>query len=155
MSTYRGNAFLKDSVIQDSQINHSSIANSTLDMANQRITSVSEPLVGSDSATKQYVDSLGIRFNDIVLTGVNKSVISTVVRGSFVVTVTNSVQGGPTAIFNVTKNNSDVAASVTRTAMTPGHDNMTGLDIIWPPSQGIQLYKSTSAYNGNYIIKIF
>ena len=82
------------------------------------------------------------------------TLVSTSLSGSFVITVTNLVLGGPSAVFNVTNNGSGNCGQVMRTVAAPGNDKATTLDIKWPGNTGILLNKTKLNYDGSYRIKI-
>lgn len=160
---FEGNGFFDQSVVNNSSVNNtiitsSAISTSSIDMLNtsgnyQNITNAASPINPHDVAIKLYVDNLGISINNITLISTTGTLISTNLTGSFVITVTNLILNGPSAIFNITKNNSNNLAHIVRTVMTPGTNRVT-LNINWPVNSGIILYKDKSTFDGSYAIKI-
>ena len=112
------------------------------------------PINDHDVAIKLYVDNLGIRFNNITLTGTQGTAISSDYKGSFVITVTNLITNGPSATFHITKNEPSVCAHIIRHTLSPGLSTLTGLDIKWPVNSMPMLSKTDNNYNGSYRIKI-
>jgi hypothetical protein len=154
-SGYFDLSVLVNSSVGNTKITDSAINRSSIDMNMQNITSVKDPIDSQDAATKKYVDDLGIVISQVSLSGVTETQISSANRGSFVITVNNLEQGGPSGIFHVTKNEANNYAHIVRTVATPGISiSPVTLMIKWPPTSGILLYKSGNAYNGNYRVKI-
>lgn len=179
---YEGNAYLEQSYITNSTISNdiitiSSINTSSIDMLSssgnyQNITSVKDPINRQDAATKSYVDSLGIVISDYTLTSTSSTLISTPIitqttsgnvlvtsstspnYGSYVLTITNLVSGGPSAIFNITKNQTSNCGAVMRTVASPGNDHNCTIDVKWPANSGILLYKTNPNYDGSYRVKL-
>lgn len=158
-SGYFDGSYLINSTVSNTYINGGTITTSSIDMLDnvgnyQNITNVKDPINLQDAATKNYVDNLEIYLNNsCVLTGISPVLISNKQYGSFVVTVSNSING-PTAIFHVTKTAASQYAHVTRTAASPGIGTLTFLQITWNPNQGIYLNKNNSSYDGAYKVKI-
>jgi hypothetical protein len=161
MSVYfEGNAYIDGGKIQNALVSLSSVGNcrittSSLDMNLQNITSVLDPVLPQDAATKKYVDNLGIVITDVTLSGTNETLVSSSLKGSYTVLVTNNVANGPTAVFHVTKNEAPRHAHITRTVATPGYQTDTSLRVTWLPNDGIYLKKTASYFDGSYTIKIF
>lgn len=159
MSTYfEGNAFIDGGQVQNTLVTANSISNciittSTLDMNLYNITSVLDPINPQDAATKKYVDDLAIVLSNITLTGTSGTVISTSLKGSFIVKVDNLVSNGPSGIFNITKIEANKEAQCNRVSASPGYTSDTTLMISWPPNSSIYLRKTGSDYDGSYNIK--
>jgi hypothetical protein len=161
---FEGNGFFDGSMLTNSTtsnniITTSQITASTIDMLSttgnfQRITNVQSPILPNDAVIKSYVDDLGITIADYTLTGTTGTLISTNLSGSYVITVTNLVLGGPSAVFNVTNNGSGNCGQVMRTVGAPGNDKKATLDISWPGNTGIILFKTNVTYDGSYRVKI-
>jgi hypothetical protein len=151
---FEGNAYIDGGNITTTTIGNCSISTSSLDMNNQNITSVKDPIQQQDAATKQYVDDLGIRFNNALLNGITSTEIFPDQKGSFVITITNIIIDGPSAIFNVTKNRQNSESHIARTVASPGYGTNTLLQLLWPPNSGIMLSKTDNNYNGEYRVKI-
>ena len=155
---FEGNAFIDGGQVQNANVTQSSIGNcaittSTLDMNFKNITSVADPINYSDAATKRYVDDLGIVISVVSLTGTNQSLISNNLKGSYVITITNLVLNGPSAVFNITKSEQSQQAHIARTVASPGLNTRSLLKISWPPNSGIYLYKTENNYDGSYRVK--
>ena len=163
MSAFDGNGYFYNSYVVNSTVSNtniiqSAIRTSSLNMLDingnfQNIINVKDPINLQDAATKKYVDTLGICF-DISLTGTQTTVLSNNVKGSYIITVTNNVLNGPSAIFHVTKSESNLKAGIARTVAAPGVVGNTQLKISWSPNSGICLYKTTTSYDGSYSIKM-
>lgn len=161
---FEGNGYFDGSALTNSSISNSTVTGSTisttsLDMLDsngqyQFITNVQHPVQPHDAATKFYVDALGIMFINTTLVGTTPTLISTTIQGSYVITVTNSILNGPTAVFHATKCNSTLQAHIARTVATPGVGTLNTLTLSWPPNSGIFLAKTQNTFDGNYVVKI-
>jgi len=152
-------SYLTNSTSSNNIITTSTISTSSIDMLDsignyQNITNTAMPINDHDVAIKLYVDNLGIRINNYNLSGTQGVLISSDVKGSFVITVTNLVLNGPCAVFNISKNEQTVVGHVVRNSMTPGLSSFTKLNIKWPIGSGPILYKTDGNYDGSYRVKI-
>lgn len=151
---YFDSSILVNSSIGSSAISGSSITTSSIDMDMQNITNVKDPVQPQDATTKKYVDDLQIVFTTTTLTATTGSIISSNLKGSYVITITNEILNGPSGIFNVTKSESTQNAHIVRTVATPGLSSNVTLNITWPIGSGILLYKTGPSYDGSYRVKI-
>ena len=159
-----GNFYMDSSILINSSISNTIITTSqirtcTIDMLNtsgnyQNITNAATPIQPNDVAIKSYVDALGISIQNYTLTNTLGSLISTDLSGSFVITVKNLIFNGPSAIFNITKNEQSICGQVVRTSAAPGTGTYVTLDISWPSNSGIILFKNGPQYDGSYKVKI-
>lgn len=160
MSVYfEANGFIDGGQVQNVNITSCSIGNSiittsSLDMNMENITSVKDPINNQDAATKKYVDNLEIILRNFTLIGTSTTEISTNQKGSFVVTVSNQILNGPTAIFHVTKSEAVRNAHIVRTAASPGYMSNVFLEILWPPNSSLLLKKTGNQFDGTYKVKI-
>lgn len=160
MSVYfEGNAFIdggrvQNAVVQSSSIGNCTITTSSLDMNLANITSVKDPINPQDAATKKYVDDLGIIITNVSLTSTNNSLVTSFSKGSYRVFVENIVINGPSAVFDITKNETSRSAHIVRTAATPGYMTDTTLRLSWPPNDGLYLRKTNNGFDGAYRVKI-
>ena len=151
---FEGNAFIDGGTLVNSTISNCNITTSSLDMNMENITSVKDPILDQDAATKKYVDDLGIVIKTVTLTNTDLTEIIDYNMGSYVITVTNLVFNGPSGIFNVTKNNPTKEAHIVRTVAALGNGSDISLKITWSPNTGIRLSKTGTDYNGSYRVKI-
>lgn len=157
---YFSESYLTNSSVTNNIITSSTISTSSIDMLNtagnyQNITNVDLPINDHDVAIKLYVDNLGILISNYTLTGIYKTNIAPNLKnGSFIVTVTNLMESGPCATFNISKNDKRVTGQIVRTSMATGITFLTTLNIQWPIDSGPVLYKSNSNYDGSYRVKI-
>ncbi len=125
-----GNVFIDGGQSQNiniiiSTIGNCNISKSSLDMLSstgslQNITNVKNPINQQDAATKKYVDDLGIVISEITLLSTNTTTISNNVKGSYIITISNLIENGPSGIFHITKNEQVNEAHIVRTAAAPG-----------------------------------
>lgn len=153
---YEGNGFFTDSYFSGS-IGSSSIITSKIDMLDtggnyQIITNHEYPVNEHDVAIKGYVDSL-VTSSNVLLSSTTPLLVNSSQIGSFIITIVPIVSGGPSAVFNITKNNATKFAQINRICMTPASD-LNGLQITWPISNGIFLNKTLITFDGNYTVKI-
>ena len=159
-----GNVFIDGGQVQNIVVTSSTIGNcliskSSLDMLSstgnlQNITNVADPINPQDSATKKYVDNLGIVISNVNLTSTSTTTISNYSKGSYVITISNNVLNGPSGIFHVTKSESSQKAHIVRTVAAPGYTSNVFLNVTWPTNSGILLNKTGNNYDGSYLIKI-
>lgn len=163
MSAFDGNGYFYNSYVVNSTVSNTNVIQSIIQTSSlnmldingnyQNIINVKDPINLQDAATKNYVDTLGISF-EISLTNTIPTLLSPRVKGSFVITVSNNVLNGPSAIFHVTKSEMNMNAGIARTVAAPGLAGNTQLIIQWSPNSGIYLYKTNSLYDGSYSIKM-
>lgn len=161
---FEGNGFFDDSYVTNSTMTNtiittSAISKSSIDMLDasgnyQNITNVAIPMNPHDAVIKQYVDDLNIRIINHTLNNTVKTLITSDLSGSFVITVTNLVMNGPSATFHITKNTPEICGHVMRNTLAPGISSLTSLNIVWPAYSGPLLFKSDNNYNGTYRVKI-
>lgn len=156
---YMDASMLTNSSISNNIITTSQIRTCTIDMLStsgnyQNIINVKNPILNQDAATKSYVDALGITIQNYTLSNTLGSLISTDLSGSFVITVKNLVLNGPSAVFNITKNEQNICGQVVRTSAAPGTGTRITLNINWPNNSGIFLFKNGPQFDGSYKVKI-
>lgn len=129
---------------------------STIDMDNQKITSVADPTAVLDAVNKQYCDqnsANGIPTLTVTLTGTNWNIILADTFGVFDIIISNIVVGGPTAKFTIMKPESNRNASVQRWGSNAGTTTFERLEMRWLPSTGIELRKNGNGHDGNYKVR--
>jgi hypothetical protein len=160
---FEGNGFFDGSQLVNSTVSNTTISASSLQACTINmlspignytpITNVQDPVNDQDAATKFYVDRLGTVFN-ISLSNTDNTTLSTNLKGSFMVTITNNVLNGPSAIFNITKSESYKKPHIIRITASPGHSTNTFLEISWPPDSNILLRKTNQYFDGSYLVKL-
>lgn len=128
-----------------------------VDMGDNRITTVGDPIMPQDASNKRYVDDLvagntfvGVTTVDLTLTGTAPTAAIAATTGSFFITVTNIVTNGPCAVFSVSKNNATATANINTLNGVPGVGDTTALVLTWPNNSGIALAKNNASYDGVY-----
>lgn len=155
---FEGNAYLDTSVIVNTTIGNSVITKSSLDMLDslgnyQNITNVASPINPHDVVIKEYIDTF-TNNQTIVLSGTNGSLISSILYGSYIITIKNIVNNGPSAIYNLSKKNASVLPHRIRINSCPDISTSTYLNVTWNINGGIYLSKNTQFFDGNYDIKL-
>lgn len=163
MSVFDGNGYFFNSYITNSTVSNTNVIQSIITTSSinmldingqyQNIINVKDPINPQDAATKHYVDNL-IIVSSIELIDTTSSLISSTLQGSFIITITNNVLNGPSAIYHITKSANTQNAGITRTVSAPGVNQNTQLNLTWPINSGIYINKSNNFYNGSYIIKV-
>lgn len=162
---FEGNGFFDGSIVVNSSIGstlitQSAITKTSLDMLDtygnfQHITNVKDPLLNQDAATKKYVDDLQIVISNVTLSGTSLSLVSNNDKGSFVITISNLILNGPSAIFHVSKNEATNFAHIVRTVAVPGQSSTNVfLELTWPIGDGLYLSKTGLSFDGTYKVKI-
>lgn len=163
MSAFDGNGYFYNSYVVNSTVSNTNVIQSVIQTSSlnmldingnlQNIINVKDPINLQDAATKNYVDTLGICFN-VSLSNTVPALLSSRLKGSFVITITNNVLNGPSAIFHVTKSEANMNAGIARTVAAPGVVGNTQLRLSWSPNSGIYLYKTNTLYDGSYSVKM-
>ena len=152
------NSTIGNNLIYDSQIRTTNIDMSATNGSYLTIVNHAYPINTHDVAIKGYVDSLvtqlGVNTGNVSLTSTINTRLTNILSGSFVVTITNIILNGPSAVFHITKNEQSQAAHIVRTVACPGASSNTTLFITWPANDGIYLNKNGSDYDGGYQYKI-
>lgn len=86
----------------------------------------------------------------VTLTGTICSEINPATKGNFIYQVVNEIKG-PVGIFYLTKNISTNVASIARISHSPSSD-FNKLEMIWNASNGIELCKTKSSFDGIYTL---
>lgn len=151
------NSTITNSIMSGSAINTTNITTSTIDMNGGVITNHGYPVNPNDVVNKIYVDSLatggGIPLVPIVLSVQNYTLAINITSGSILVLVKNSIAGGPSGTFMLSKSESYMQPSITRITSSSGNLTNERLRIKWDPAEGIQLKKTGNNYDGQYLVK--
>ena len=163
-----GNGYFEDSVFTDATIGNSHITTSTLDMNVKNITNVADPIQELDAVNKRWAlanlissatsGNLGnglMSSYSVTLTGTGQVLVdNSLTSGMYYIKVTSTVQGGPTAGFQIV--NPDLTnynSQITRTTSAPGGGSVTSLMMYWD-NTGLYLNKTGLPYDGEYIVGI-
>jgi hypothetical protein len=112
---------------------------------------VDEP-VPAPSPSTSVTDLYG-KGVSIMLSGSDFVPVIAVSPGSYVLTVSSVIAGGPTATFSLSKSVLDMQPSVVRITGSRGADGNEDLEIAWPPNQKIQVRKTGDNYDGMYVVE--
>jgi hypothetical protein len=74
--------------------------------------------------------------------------------GSYVVSVSCLVQGGPAATYTLSKVANQMTASIVRLTSCRGDDGETEIEMLWPETEGLILRKTTPRYDGPYALDL-
>jgi hypothetical protein len=148
-----GTYFKSNSYINGGFVKNVEITNSSLDMNGSTITSVQDPSLPQDAATKNYVDSLTGYLN-VSLSAQNFSLVSDKLKGSIQLIIEAIVEDGPSGIFLLSKTKSTKHAHIVRQISSPGDSSeKEQLMVRWDPGSGIELKKTNNGFDGNYSIR--
>ena len=125
----------------------------------KNFTTLPEPIIPSDQATREYVDNsirdtMSARFSGIIVHLVDDKVSDVILLkpGSYVVTVSALKPGGPTSVFNISKTLTNSEGVIVRTSSCPGQDTGEILEILWSANAKLQLHKSGCHHDGDYLV---
>jgi len=156
MPYHSGNAVLNGTSAKRMTLTNSSVTTSSIDMNLQNITSVKDPILPQDAATKKYVDSaISSYYNTylVTLTGTGVSDAVSLPPGGWYVSVTGTIPGGPVATWTIAKSMTSGDASIFRLASSTSTSGET-LILTWSPSSPLRVHKTGSNYDGAYSVKI-
>ena len=134
------------------------VLSSKIDMDNERITSLADPIANSDAVSKFYCDinsANGIPSVIVTLTDITWNTILMNMSGTFDILVSNIIPDGPCAKFTIMKSGPSRNASINRWNSCSGTTSNERLEMRWPINSGIQLRKNGNGYNGNYKVRYF
>jgi hypothetical protein len=133
------------------------INNSYIDMNNQDLINIRDPVNPQDAVPKWYVDDIvtpggPVTFPTLTftLTGTNATSIIGSTVGSYTLSITSSSTGAPMAKFELLKNDPTKNASITRKMSSCGINTKERLNCTWNPAEAIKVYKDGSNYDGTY-----
>lgn len=138
-------------------IHGSKIRQTDIDMNMSNITSLADPINTFDAANKHYIDKhiteLGGSSVFVVLSGIEWTDVCNLLPGSYIVVITTtSVNGGPTAMFTITRADEFKNGNINRQASSPGNNTGEQIELTWNAGEILKVRKSGFAYDGNYTI---
>ncbi len=163
MPTYCGDAHLIQSVIENTVITQSRLTVQSLDLTGNRIRHVADPKESQDAATKFYVDELTEPIWDEIerkwapltvnLFGIEWADVCQMKVGSYSVSTQPLTPGAPTAAWWISKTLSSQQGQVNQQTASQSPSNVqSGLEIRWGPNLPIQIRKTTSQWDGTYLV---
>lgn len=132
-----------------------------VDMNLKNFTSVAPPIIPSDVASKEYVDNqikniLDHRYLNkgivISLSGSTMVPVIAMLPGSYMLSISPRVAGGPTATYSISKSSPDMEPSVLMITGTKGVDGNEDLYVTWPENDNIYVGKTGNNYDGIYVV---
>lgn len=125
----------------------------------KNFTSLPEPVISSDAATKSFVeraiqDHMQTKWSGklVELNGTNWSRIAPLKLGSYTINVTSYVRNGPTASFTVCKSSESFGGSIVELGSCPGLHTFEKLEFIWSKNEPLMIRKTGPSYDGPYMI---
>jgi hypothetical protein len=162
MPYFSGDATIIGRSVRKVLVTDSNINSSAIDMNHAHITSVKDPIHGQDAATKWYVDNKVDKVHTdlekassgfgITLKGTGFTEVQHMKPGSYLVTITNPLDGYPTATFSISKAGAYVGGSVMRITGSSGLGTGEQLDMQWPKGGMLLLRKTGPSYDGEYLV---
>ena len=148
MSYFSGNVNISGRAVQST-----AITTSTIDMNAKPITSVADPTLPQDAATKYYVDAMQPDVSVILTDDQFVNVPVTLKPGSLIICVSSTISGNPTSTFSVSKSSlTSTGASVMRITGTNGIITHEQLQLQWPPGSNVQIRKTGMGSVGTYVV---
>jgi len=132
-----------------------SLKNCTIDMSNNRITNLGKPIESQDAVSKRYVDTLVTTYS-VILNADLKTYLTTKFFGAFLVTISPTMQGGPSAVYSIAKsatNDSQINTRGNRISSSRAESGET-VELEWNSEGNIYIYKTGVGADGTYLVKV-
>ena len=117
------------------------------------------PQLPTDSANRAYVDHeiserLKIKFGGVLIPLVDTTwiAIAAMRPGSYLITVSPTFEGGPSASFLISKSKTSGTASVVKMTSSLGDETDETLELQWPEDSKMMLRKTGAFHDGNYLV---
>jgi len=142
--------------IHNGFVYQSDISDSNINMNNRKIIMLADPVYDQDAVNLRTLisHSSDIVYIDITLNGINPTLISSVNRGAFNISVYGLENNMPCGTFSISKSSINDNMEASRLTSSGGLIDHTRLSIIWPSNTGLLLIKDTLSYDGLYRIRI-
>jgi hypothetical protein len=89
----------------------------------------------------------------VVLTGTDYSVVAAIKHGSYMISISPVLQGGPTSMFSISKNEDIVEANIIRHASHHARDDpLNEIEITWNVNETLKIRKTGLEFDGNYTV---
>ena len=131
----------------------------TVDFNMKNFSNIPPPILPNDSVSKEYLDKELRDRMDVKFGGIKISLKDTdftnvldLRQGSYFVTVSPLMNGGPTGAFLISKGGSAEAASVVKMTSCPGRDTGETLELVWLANRKLQLRKTGVFHDGDYLV---
>jgi hypothetical protein len=117
------------------------------------------PVVASNVVSLDYLEQRLAQVVETKFSGITVALYQTdffnvvnLASGSYQITVSSTVIGGPTASYSISKSMDDDIAQINVLTRHFGSDSKTNLELIWDSDSYLQLKKTSSLFDGNYIV---
>ena len=147
--------FKANAKITGGTIDNVAITDSTIDMNNNQITTLGDPILEQDAVNLRFLNTM-IQKKVVSLSGTAFSVVETITRGAFNISIfpdeTTSAINGPAATFSVSKSKSSKHMGCMRMTSAPADITKEQLELQWLPNSSLELKKTNTNSNGDYCV---
>lgn len=132
-----------------------------VDLNLKNLTCATSSVMESETATRDFVlsqieERMQAYFGGYKVNLVDTASTSIIALkpGSYLVAISSSVWGGPTATFAVSKASQESEASIHKVTSSPGLDGGEQLELTWPSNEKLRLRKTGAFHDGQYTVDL-